>query len=258
MKPENSFIQDGDDPFAAPPAAYEMVGSVRYYHTLEQGTQEWLETRLGVLTASEVKHILTPTLKLAANDKERSHLYELLSQRITKFVEPHFMSEDMMRGHEDEVDACILYSKEREPVEQCGFITNDKWGFTLGYSPDGLVGSRGLVECKSRRPKFQVQTIIENVVDADGKTIPTEYVMQHQGGMLISERDWIDFISYSGGLPMAVIRVHPDPVIQNAIVEAAGAFEDRLAKALEKYTDATNSRPNLFATERKIYEEISL
>src|SRR3546814_1507000 len=64
---------------------------------------------------------------------------------------------------DDEIIARDEYTKHHAPVEQTGFITNDKWGFTIGYSPDGLVGDDGLIECKSRRQKYQVQTIIENV-----------------------------------------------------------------------------------------------
>jgi len=258
----NAVTDIKEDPFAQlPPATIgdvRKVGSVRYYDNLQQGSDEWLTARLGILTASEMKLILTPTLKQASNDKERAHLYDLMAQRINKFIEPQFMSYDMERGHVDEVDACILYSEKRAQVTQCGFITNDKWGFTLGYSPDGLVGENGLVECKSRRPKLQIQTIIEHVIKDECRSIPTEYVMQHQAGMLVSERQWIDFISYSGGLPMAIIRMHPDAKIQNAIVEVAGAFEERLRDAMALYQDALSSTDNLFQTERKEYEEISL
>ena len=118
-----------------------------YHHDLEQGSDEWLAARCGILTASEMKLIVSPTLKPASNDKERAHLYELLAQRITGHVEPHYVTDDMLRGHEDEVEARILYAERYAPVESAGFITNGKWGFTLGYSPDGLVGDDGLIEC---------------------------------------------------------------------------------------------------------------
>src|SRR3546814_11524267 len=110
-----------------------------------------------------MKLIVTPTLKAANNDKTRTHLYELLAQRVTGYVEPHYISDDMLRGMDDEIIARDEYTKHHAPVEQTGFITNDKWGFTIGYSPDGLVGDDGLIECKSRRQKYQVQTIIEHV-----------------------------------------------------------------------------------------------
>jgi hypothetical protein len=230
----------------------KRVGSISYYADLDQGSELWLKARCGLLTASEMKLIVTPTLKMASNDKERAHLYELLAQRITGYVEPHYFSDDMLRGQEDEILAREAYSKNHAPVSDMGFITNDKWAFTIGYSPDGLVGERGLIECKSRRQKYQVQTIIECVPADD---IMPEYMMQCQTGMLVSERDWIDHISYSGGLPMAVVRVWPDDKIRNAIVEAAGAFEARLAKAWETFNETVAAR-KLIATERRIEQEI--
>jgi hypothetical protein len=196
-----------------------------------------------------MRFIITPTLKAASNDKERSHLYELLAQRITRYVEPHYVSDDMLRGREDEIDACVLYSQRYHAVEQVGFITNDKFGFTIGYSPDGLVGADGLVECKSRRAKFQIETIISGAM-------PDDFVIQAQTGLLVSERKWLDFVSFSGGLPMVTIRVLPDLDVQDAIVAAATAFEGRLANRMAEYYMAMESKRRLIPTERKIVQEM--
>lgn len=203
---------------------------VAYHHDLTQGTDEWLKARCGILTASELKLILTPTLKMASNDKERAHLFELLSQRINERVEPSFQGFDMMRGHAEEAEARYLYETKCAPVETCGFITNDRWGFKLGYSPDGLVGDDGLVEFKSRKAKFQVETIIAGQV-------PDEHVIQVQAALLISEREWLDFGSYSNGMPMPLYRVEPDLRVHDAILEAAEAFETRLALRLAEYRE---------------------
>lgn len=234
-------------------ASYAKVsGSIRYYPDLDQGSELWLRARCGLLTASEMKLILTPTLQIAKNDKERAHLYELLAQRITGHVEPQYFSDDMLRGQEDEILARAAYHKHHAPVSDMGFITNDRWGFTLGYSPDGVVGDDGLIECKSRRQKYQVQTIVE-CVGAD--LIMPEYMMQCQTGLLVSERQWIDHISYSGGLPMAMVRVWPDLKIQDAIIEASGAFEARLAAAWATFNETVAAR-GLIPTERRIEQEI--
>ena len=222
-----------------------------YHNALIQGSEEWLAARCGLLTASEMKLIVTPTLKMASNDKERAHLYELLAQRVTRFVEPHYISDDMLRGREDEIDACIAYGKHFAPVDAVGFVTNDKFGFTIGYSPDGLVSSDGLIECKSRRQKYQVQTVIENVTTG---TIPVDYLIQCQTGLMVADdRDWLDFVSYSGGLPMAVVRVFPDDAVQSAIAEAASSFEARIAEKLAIYRLAA---ADMIPTERKIEVEM--
>jgi len=224
---------------------------IAYYTDLIQGSDEWLQARCGLLTASEMKLILTPTLKIASNDKERAHMWELLAQRITGYVEPHYVSDDMLRGQEDEVEARILYAERYAPVDEIGFITNDEWGFTLGYSPDGLVGADGLIECKSRRQKFQIETI------ANG-AMPDDYLMQVQTGLLVTGRKWLDFISYSGGLPMTTIRVYPNAEIQDAIIAAATVFEMKLAEKMEKYRAALKSPARLIPTERRVEMEITL
>ena len=223
--------------------------TIIYHEELIQGSDEWMAARCGLLTASEMKLIITPTLKVASNDKERQHLYELLAQRITGYVEPHYVSDDMLRGREEEIHARAVYAETYAPVQEVGFITNDQWGFTIGYSPDGLVGQDGLIECKSRRAKYQMQTIIEGVV-------PDDYALQLQTGLLVSGRKWIDFVSYCGGLPMVTMRVYPDEKIQSAIIEAATAFEARLAERLAQYEGVLKSGARLVETERKIVQEM--
>lgn len=223
--------------------------TITYHTDLFQGSAEWSAARCGLLTSSEMKLILTPTLKVASNDKERAHLYELMAQRITRYVEPSYISEDMLRGINDEAEAATIYAEHYAPVVEAGFITNDSFGFTIGYSPDRLVGDDGLLECKSRRQKFQIETIVSGEV-------PQEYVLQLQTGLLVSGRKWIDFISYSGGLPMVTIRVLPDPLIQAAIVTAATEFEARLTAKLAAYNGALKSNARLIPTERKIEQEM--
>lgn len=225
--------------------------AIKIYESLEQGSDEWLAARCGLLTASEMKLIITPSnLKAANNDKSRAHLYELLAQRITGHVEPHYFNDDMLRGQEDEIDARDIYSDEYAEVTQVGFVTNDKWGFTLGYSPDGLVDFGGAIEVKSRRQKYQIETILSSEV-------PDEYMIQLQTGILVAELDWIDFISYSAGLPMLTLRVLPNQEIQEAIIAAATLFHEKLNEKLEEYENKLkNQQLRLIPTERKIYEEI--
>lgn len=230
--------------------------AIVYHRDLIQGSEEWLAARRGLLTASEMKLILTPTLRASNNEKTRSHLYELLAQRISGHVEPSYIGDDMLRGQADEYYAREIYVEHVAPVEECGFMTNDKWGFTLGYSPDGLVGSQGLIEIKSRRQKYQVKTIIENVWADRATTIPEEYVMQAQTGLLVSEREWLDFCSYSNGLHMAIIRVYPDPELQAAILDAASDFEKRMHDKITDYHGALASDARLIPTERRIVQEM--
>jgi hypothetical protein len=225
------------------------IPGVQIHCDFEQGSGRWLQARCGLLTASEFDRILTPTLKIADNPKSRSHLWEMAAQRISRYVEPQYISDAMLRGQEDEITARELYSKHYAPVEQCGFVTNNKWGFTLGCSPDGLVGGDGMIEVKSRCQKFQVETICANAM-------PDDFLLQVQGELLVTERAWCDFISFSGGLPMIAIRIFPDETVQAAIIDAAAKFESRIHEALAEYGATLATEKRLIPTERTIEEEM--
>lgn len=204
---------------------------IKYYNDLIQGSDEWHAARCGLLTASEMKLVVTPTLKAASNDKERTHLFELLAQRISKYVEPKYIGEHMLRGYDDELLAKTKYNEHFGALENCGFVTNDKFGFVIGCSPDGLVGKDGMIQCKSRLQKYQIETISTGL-------IPDEHLIQMHTELMVTERSWNDYVSYCNGLPMVVLRLHADHKVQEAIATAAAAFEERLAKRWMDYKNA--------------------
>ena len=227
--------------------------TITYYPEMIQGSDEWVAARCGVLTASEMDRIITPTLKMANSEKERLHLFELMAQRITGYVEPHYVSDDMLRGREDEIEARTLYAEKYADVTEVGFVTNDALGFLLGFSPDALVGDDGFIECKGRLQKYQVQTIVANEV-------PSDYMIQIQTGLLVTQRKWCDFVQYCGGLPMITIRVEPLEEYQVAIRTAASMFEARLHEKLVAYHEALHSDGYRLTapTKRRITADITL
>ena len=214
-------------------------------HQVKQGTDEWHEARNGLLTASEMNLCLTPTLKVANNEKTRQHVYELAAQRITMYTEPTYVGEAMLRGHADEIKARELYSENYNPVEEFGFITRDIGGVTIGYSPDaaGIMGGFG-IECKSRLQKYQVEVVTSNEV-------PKEHMLQVQTGLLVTGWDYIDYISYSGGMPMWVIQCEPIKEYQDAIASAAIEFEEKVKEKMQEYYDRLSTVPVLIETERE-------
>jgi len=215
---------------------------------LIQGTDEWLEQRRGIVTASVVGQLITPgTIKPANNPGSRGVTVQLVAERITGWIDPIYVNDDMLRGIEDEPRARDLYSETYAPVVETGFMVRDDWGYRIGYSPDGLVGDDGLIEVKSRRPKKHLQTILDDAV-------PSENMAQLQAGLLVSGRKWIDYISYCGGMPMYRKRVEPDTKWFHAIVDAVAAFE----KAADEITTTYQGRvAGLPTTERAVLEEMT-
>lgn len=219
---------------------------IEYLYDIEQGSELWLKTKLGIISSSTIRNILTPKkLELSESSTAEEYILNLAAQRIYGFVDDNFQSFDMIRGHEDEETARNIYSKNIEEVKQCGFITNDKLGFIVGYSPDGLVNDDGLIEAKSRLQKIQMKLLIsQKVTDSD--------VLQCQFGLFVSERKWIDHISYSNGIHMIVTRIYPDVRYQEAIKEACIVCEAKIRLAIETHKEnLLNGKVKYIATERK-------
>ncbi|MCP2163112.1 YqaJ-like recombinase domain-containing protein [Williamsia serinedens] len=202
-----------------------------------------------MVTASVVGKLITlKTVKVASNDESRGLTALLTSERITGHTDPTFVSDDMWRGIEDEPKARAVYAEHYAPVTEVGFMTEDKWGFTIGYSPDGLVGDDGLIEIKSRRQKTQLTTILAGHP-------PIENMAQLQCGLLVSGRKWIDYVSYCAGMPLYVKRVLPDERWQDAIVAAVDAFERNAAESIRIYYESIVGYPK---TERVLDLEINV
>lgn len=204
---------------------------------LVQGSDKWLAHRCGTITASVVGQLITSkTIKPASNDYSRALTNQLVAERITGWVDPIHESSDMLRGTLDEPYARDKYAEHYAPVAEVGFMWRQFDGYRIGYSPDGLVGDKGLIEIKSRRPKKHLSTILENQV-------PAENMAQLQAGLLVSGRDWIDYVSYCGGLPLYVKRVYPDTRWFDAITEATQQFEANAATMIAAYEARTKGLP---------------
>ena len=193
---------------------------------IEQGTPEWLALRLGIATASELDCLLVsgkhPTgFGVAAF----TYMDQLIGERITEeAAELPFQTKATIRGHEQEGVALNLYeAREEVKVQKVGIILNRG----IGYSPDGLVGTDGLIEIKTKLPKFQVGVILSGEV-------PKEHVAQCQGGLWASDREWIDFISYWPGMPLFVKRAYRDESLIRKIAERVSSFYEIMDERMNK------------------------
>ena len=231
------------------PDAIDLADTTLEVIEVEQGTPDWHEVRRGILTASVVGALITGAGKLSQSEGARSLMRHLTAERITGHTEPTFVSDLMEQGHFEEELARDLYSKTYEPVTQAGFMIREFGGLKLGFSPDGLVNDSGLIEVKSRMQKIQLKTVLDDEV-------PKENMAQIQTGLLVSGRDWCDYLSYSGGMPMYRIRVKPDPAWHTVIIEALQAFERQATEWVDTYLTRVEGLP---ATERfELFGEMEL
>lgn len=207
------------------------------YPDMDQRSEEWYEARRGIVTASAVGALLTPTLKVASTETSRALTRVLVAERITGRVVPTFTTNAMLRGILDEPLARDLYAETWAPVRESGFMVRElSPGVRLGYSPDGLVRDDGLIEIKSAEPKIHLDRLL-------GAPIDHAHMAQMQAGMLVSGRAWCDYISYCGGMPMHRRCVPADPAWADAITEAIHAFEATALGMLDVYARAVEGLP---------------
>lgn len=225
------------------------------YTDIEQGTDQWLDLRRGMLTASTIGRLITPkTIKPAGNPDSRALIAELAAERITGWSEDVYVNRHMQRGNDCEPLARDLYSELHAPVTELGFMVEDDLGgkgIRFGYSPDGLVESDGLIEVKAPEAKTHIQTVISGEV-------PPGNMAQCQAALLVSRRDWLDFLSYSPGLPMWRKRVTPDPRWVDAILTTVEEAELAIESMVNRYEGAvvglpkTERLPDPFEVELKL------
>lgn len=190
----------------------------------EQRTEAWFTARLGCLTSSRVYDIIPGSR--GAYPAAREHLlYELLAERITgNRVEKY-------------VTAAVQWGVDMEPVARDAYslgmgVDVIETGFHLhpsiprfGASPDGMVGDDGLLEIKA--------PLTETALKAwAGKDIDPRYNYQMQTQLLVTKREWCDFVIYDPRLPaqleLYVRRVKRDRFIAELIEFQARKFLEEL------------------------------
>ncbi|MBX8534578.1 YqaJ viral recombinase family protein [Pseudomonas cichorii] len=193
---------------------------------IEQGTPEWLALRLGIVTCSELDCLLVNGKGEAGFGVAAfTYMDQLIGERITgEAAEIPFQTKATIRGHEQEGVALGLYeAREEVSTTSVGIILNHG----IGYSPDALVLENGLIEIKTKLPKFQVGVILAGEV-------PKEHIAQCQGGLWASEREWIDFISYWPGMPLFVKRMYRDEALIRKIGERVKTFYEILDERMNR------------------------
>ena len=193
---------------------------------VEQGTQEWLELRLGIATCSELDTLLVNGKGEAGFGAGAfTYMDTLIGERITgEAADPFTGNRHTERGHELEGTGRQLFeSQTGVTTQQVGIILNHG----IGYSPDSLIGVDGLCEIKTKLPKFQVGVIL-------GNEIPKDHIAQCQGGLWVSEREWIDFVSYWPGMPLFIKRAYRDEAMIRKLSERVKIFYEILDERMNK------------------------
>lgn len=206
-----------------------------FFKDLEQSSDEWLQARAGIVTASTMRNLVTAKGDVADNDTSRGFIRTLATERIIGVPEFTYPTRPMRRGNLLEPFARDLYAEHYAPAEEVGFIRLDTDDYALGYSPDGMVEHDGLLEIKSPGPKEHLRTVLADAV-------PAVYIWQLQVGLFVTGRSWIDFVSYCPGMDLYVKRVYPDRDMHETIDYAVTLAEYEIRDIVDTYEKAGTNR----------------
>ncbi len=184
-----------------------------------QGSQAWLQARCGVVTASRFNDVMA---KIKSGEAAFRYNYkaEIIAERLTGLPTASFSNAAMQWGTDHEDEARRVYeSITGTQVEQTGLVKHVDW--EVGASPDGLVGSNGLIEIKCPNTATHIQTLL-------AKEMPKKHYAQVQGQMWITNRVWCDFVSYDPRLDdknaIFITRVKKDDEYIKLLCDEIKAF----------------------------------
>lgn len=205
------------------------------YTDMEQRSQAWYEARRGVPTASEFSSILAK----GQGKMRKAYMMRLAAERITGEVQETYTSHHMQRGREQEAEALDYYAWLTETeLERVGFVFDPL--SRCGCSPDALIGKDGMVEVKTRVAALQVELLALG-------GIPSEHRAQIQGSMWVANRQWCDFVAYSPGLPLHIVREPRDDDYIAALAEEIARFQSELDDVVRL---VTSGHPSAFLRDR--------
>lgn len=190
----------------------------------EQCSPEWFKARSGIPTSSEFDKIITTEGK--PSKQREKYMRKLAGERLGGIVEEGFQSFAMMRGKEKEEEARNLYELIREPIQKVGFCVSDCGRF--GASSDGLLNDKGVFEIKCP----EIQTHVGYLLNPN--EIPTDYFCQTQGELLVTGREYVEFMSYYPGIKPLIIREEPNHTFQRLLKEKLEKFCNELDQLVEK------------------------
>lgn len=189
-----------------------------------QDSQDWKQARCGMFTASRAADLMARTK--SGPSASRGNLIALLvSERMTGQPVETFQNEAMRRGTELEAEGRDAYSfLTGNAVDEFGFVTYDGLPNT-GCSPDGGIGDDGLVELKCPASMAKHLDYLMRGTHA------VEYHWQLQHQLMVTERKWVDAVSYDPRWPehlqLSIKRVHRD---EEAISELARSIKEAEAE----------------------------
>jgi predicted phage-related endonuclease len=196
------------------------------HNDVVQGTDEWLQLRLGKFTASDF-HIL-----MGDSQTKKILLLKKAAERITGKLSDsdRFSNIHTERGNENEALGRELYSViAMIEVDEVGFV---ELSGTAGCSPDGLIGLDGGIEIKCKDNHNHLFCVMNNYIEPSHKT-------QMQFCMMVTGAKWWDYVLYNPNFnnPLHIIRIKRDEDYITKIRECLEDCENKVQTYIAKFNN---------------------
>lgn len=196
----------------------------------------WLAARCGKLTASRMKDAIDFNKDGKPSKKRSDYMRDLLAERITGYSMRHFVTGAMEWGIITQPEAVLCYrsisGNEVGPEQFVEHSTIENFG----GSPDGFVGSDGLLEVKCPTTGTFIEWMLAGVV-------PDEHKPQMLAQLAVTGRQWVDFFAFDPRIKnekrrYLLRRFEPDAAAIATIEEQARTFCDELDALFDAFTTA--------------------
>ncbi len=190
-------------------------------HPYPQGTDEWLEARRGVITASRAKDARDRDSKGKPSAKMLNYAMDTARERCGGKAAPVYQNAAMRMGSEEEQFAAIEYmARTGRALSEAFFITTDDRKF--GLSLDRWVDREAAIEVKTM---VSSATLFKAMVEGD----ISEYRDQCVFALWVLRLQWVDLCLWAPDLPnpLKVIRITRDEAEIQRLEDDMVAF-DRL------------------------------
>jgi hypothetical protein len=190
-------------------------------HPYPQGTDDWLEARRGVITASRAKDARDRDSKGKPSAKMLNYAMDTARERCGGKAAPVYQNAAMRMGSEEEQFAAIEYmARTGRALSEAFFITTDDRKF--GLSLDRWVDREAAIEVKTM---VSSATLFKAMVDGD----ISEYRDQCVFALWMLRLQWVDLCLWAPDLPnpLKVIRITRDEAEIQRLEDDMVAF-DRL------------------------------
>lgn len=209
--------------------------------TTEQRSPEWFQERLGKVTASRVADVMART-KSGYSASRANYMAQLIAERLTGQPQDSYSNAAMQWGIDNEPLARAAYEFRTDATVTPAWFIEHPTILMTGASPDGLIGSDGLVEIKCPSTATHIESLL-------GKTIPSKHEAQMQWQMACTGAKWCDFVSFDPRMPehmrLFICRLPRD---DKRIAE----LEAEVKVFLKELDDKVNALTNLYATQKEI------